>query len=153
MSRKILADLFNITRENMYHPKHNWTLSVQELLNESIGQAGLIRESLYSKPTSFLSHPLPECSCRIPSDEVPAQVTGKDGRLLYGGEDTCPEWMQRGMEMLKVEPGVTEKSKVDEVELPEYEADLDEQPETDETSGNTNTTLQFDQDEEMDPND
>ncbi|RVW31847.1 Protein embryo sac development arrest 30 [Vitis vinifera] len=151
--RKILADLFNITRENMYHPKHNWTLSVQELLNKSMGEEGLIRESLLSKPNSFLSHPLPECSCRIPSDEIPNQVKGNDGRLLYGGEDNCPEWMQRGMEMVKVDPGATERSKDDEVELPDYETDLDEQPENDDTSGNTNTTLPFDQDDEMDPND
>ncbi|RVW83725.1 Protein embryo sac development arrest 30 [Vitis vinifera] len=151
--RKILADLFNITRENMYHPKHNWTLSVQELLNKSMGEEGLIRESLLSKPNSFLSHPLPECSCRIPSDEIPNQVKGNDGRLLYGGEDNCPEWMQRGMEMVKVDPGATERSKADEVELPDYETDLDEQPENDDTSGNTNTTLPFDQDDEMDPND
>lgn len=151
--RKILADLFNITRDNMYHPKHNWTLTVQELLNKSMGEEGLIRESLLSKPNSFLSHPLPECSCRIPSDEIPNQVKGNDGRLLYGGEDNCPEWMQRGMEMVKVDPGATERSKADEVELPDYETELDEQPENDDTSGNTNTTLPFDQDDEMDPND
>lgn len=153
MSRKILADLFNITRENMYHPRHNWTIAVQELLNESMGQGGLIKESLLSKPTSFLSHPLPECSCRIPSDEITTQVKGKDGRILYGGEDTCPEWMQRGMEIIKVDPGAAEKGKAEEVELPEYETDLDEPPETDDASVNTNTTLLFDQDDEMDPND
>lgn len=153
MSRKILADLFNFTRENMYHPKHNWTLSVQQALNKSLSVEGLVRESLLSKPTSFLSHPLPECSCRIPSQEIPDQVKGSDGRLLYGGEDSCPEWMQRGMALVKVDPLATEKSKAEEVESPEDETDSDEQPDNDDTGGNTNMALLFDQDDEMDPND
>ncbi|KAK9290540.1 hypothetical protein L1049_008710 [Liquidambar formosana] len=151
--RKFLAELFNSSRDHMYHPKHNWTLTVQEHLNKSLGEDGLIRESLLSKPISFLSHPLPECSCRISSVEVPNQVKGSDGRFLYGGEDKCPEWMQHGLESVSLELAATEGGKFDENELPEYGTDLDEQPELDDSNNRTNTTLPLDQDEEMDPND
>ncbi|EEF36710.1 conserved hypothetical protein [Ricinus communis] len=98
--RKILAKFFKITRDNMYHPKQNWTLSVREHLNKSLREDGLIQQSLLSKPTSFLSHPLPECSCRISSSEFRTPVEGNDGRYLYGGEDECPEWIQRGQEVV-----------------------------------------------------
>ncbi|XP_061364070.1 protein EMBRYO SAC DEVELOPMENT ARREST 30 [Gastrolobium bilobum] len=92
--RKVIAELFNITRENLYHPKHNWTILVHEHLNKSMTEEGLIRQSLLSKPAMFLSHPLPECSCRIASTKVANRVRGEDSRFLYGDEDQCPKWMQ-----------------------------------------------------------
>lgn len=149
--RKFLAELFNGTRDNIYHPKHNWTISVQEHLNRSSGEDGLTRESLLSKPYSFLSHPLPECACRVSSGEVPNQVKGSDGRVLYGGEDKCPEWMQHGVDTVSLESAGTEGSTNDEPELPEYETDLGEQQESDDSNSRTDPLL--DQDEEMDPND
>ncbi|KAK8628288.1 hypothetical protein V6N13_063997 [Hibiscus sabdariffa] len=88
------AALFNSIRDNMYHPKHEWTLSVKEHLSRSLSEEGLIRQSLLSKPNSFLSHPLPECSCKISSLETAKQIKGKDGRVLYGDEHECPKWMQ-----------------------------------------------------------
>lgn len=150
--RKVLAELFNITRDNMYHPKHNWTLLVQEHLNKSLGEEGLIRQSLLSKPALFISHPLPECSCRISSGDVPTHVKGNDGRDLFGGEDECPKWMQHGEKTVLLE-SAGEGSKLDETESPEYEDDLDKQSESYESGGKTNVTLVWDQDEEMDPND
>ncbi|KAK9986839.1 hypothetical protein SO802_031790 [Lithocarpus litseifolius] len=150
--RKVLAELFNITRDNMYHPKHNWTRLVQEHLNKSLGEEGLIRQSSLSKPALFLSHPLPECSCRISSAEVPTHVKGNDGRILYGGEDECPKWMQHGEKTVSVE-SAGEGGKLDENESLEYEDDLDKQPESYESGGKVNVTLAWDQDEEMDPND
>ncbi|GMY14262.1 protein EMBRYO SAC DEVELOPMENT ARREST 30 [Fagus crenata] len=150
--RKVLAELFNVTRDNMYHPKHNWTLLVQEHLNKSLGEEGLIRQSLLSKPALFISHPLPECSCRISSGDVPTHVKGNDGRDLFGGEDECPKWMQHGEKTVLLE-SAGEGSKLDETESPEYEDDLDKQSESYESGGKTNVTLVWDQDEEMDPND
>lgn len=150
--RKVLAELFNITRDNMYHPKHNWTLLVQEHLNKSLGEEGLIRQSLLSKPALFISHPLPECSCRISSGDVPTHVKGNDGRDLFGGEDECPKWMQHGEKTVLL-ASAGEGSKLDETESPEYEDDLDKQSESYESGGKTNVTLVWDQDEEMDPND
>ncbi|XP_022747930.1 tubulin alpha-3 chain-like [Durio zibethinus] len=63
--RKTIAALFNVTRDDMFYPKRNWTLSAKEHLNRSLSEDGLIRQLLSSKPTSFLSHPLPECSNTI----------------------------------------------------------------------------------------
>ncbi|KAF4366342.1 hypothetical protein G4B88_026669 [Cannabis sativa] len=149
--RKFLAELLNITRDNLYHPKHNWTLVVQEHLNKSLGEEGLIRQSLLSKSASFISHPLPECSCRIPSAETPNIVRGKDARVLYGGEEECPKWMQHD-ENIVSESFAEEEGKTDDDDLLEYESNLVEQPESN-SSGITNTSLLFEQDEEMDPND
>ncbi|KAK6942484.1 GDP-fucose protein O-fucosyltransferase [Dillenia turbinata] len=149
--RKLIAELFNSTLDNMYHPKLNWTLSVQEHLNRSLGEHGLIRESLLSKPNSFLSHPLPECSCRITSSEVP-QAKDSDGRILFGGEDECPDWMRHGIEAVTLKAGGAEVDKVDETELSEYDTSLLEHNEESFESGRTNSSS-WDQDEEMDPND
>lgn len=150
-NRKILAELLNMTRDNLYHPKHNWTLKVQGHLNKSLGEEGLIRQSLLSKSAFFISHPLPECSCRIPSAETPILVRGENGQVLYGGEEECPKWMQHDEDVIS-ESFVEEEGKNDDDELPEYESNLVEQAELNNT-GNTNTSLIFDQDEEMDPND
>ncbi|KAI5316494.1 hypothetical protein L3X38_036201 [Prunus dulcis] len=148
--RKVVAELFNMTRDNVYHPKHNWTLSVQEHLKKSLGEEGLIRQSLLSKPGVFISHPLPECSCRISSAEVPVHVKGNDGRSVHGGEEECPKWMQHGQEVPLESTG--EEDKVEDNELSEYGSTLVEQPESND-SDRTNTSLVFDQDDEMDPND
>lgn len=144
--RKLLAELFNITRENMYHPKHNWTVSVKEHLNRSLDENGFIRQSLFSKPVSFLSHPLPECSCRTSSATVPNELKGKGGRFLYGGEDECPKWIQRGQEAGSLESA---GGKTDDSESSDY----DELPESDDGDSKNGTTLVFDRDEEWDPND
>ncbi|XP_054777733.1 protein EMBRYO SAC DEVELOPMENT ARREST 30 [Prosopis cineraria] len=149
--RKTLAELFNITRDNIYHPKHNWTVLVQEHLNNSLGEEGLIRQSLRSKPTMFLSHPLPECSCRVTSSAKPVNsVKSKDGRVLFGDEEECPKWMKHASQAGSgTEGGVM----VEDNGLPDYETnDLVEESES-EKNGKTNVTLIWEQDEEMDPND
>ncbi|KAK4838867.1 hypothetical protein QYF36_000644 [Acer negundo] len=150
--REVVAKLFNITRENMYHPKHNWTLSVKDHLNKSLGEDGLIRQSLFSKPVSFLSHPFPECSCRTLSVKVPDQLKSNDGRILYGGEDECPTWMKRSQEAGSVEATGVRNNDSD---LAEYESDTTELPESDDDgiTSKSSTALPFDRDDEWDPND
>lgn len=150
--RKVLAEFLNMTRDNMYHPKQNWTHLVQEHLNKSLGEEGLIMQFLLSKSASFISHPLPECSCRISSGEAPTRVRGGDGRVLYGGEEECPKWMQHDQDVIFSESLAEEEGKIEDIELLEYESNLVEQPESN-NNGNTNASLIFEQDEEMDPND
>lgn len=152
LNRKVLAELLNMTRDNMYHPKQNWTHLVQEHLNKSLGEEGLIRQFLLSKSASFISHPLPECSCRISSGEAPTRVRGGDGRVLYGGEEECPKWMKHDQDVIFSESLAEEEGKIEDIELLEYESNLVEQPESN-NNGNTNASLIFEQDEEMDPND
>ncbi|KAG7575891.1 GDP-fucose protein O-fucosyltransferase [Arabidopsis thaliana x Arabidopsis arenosa] len=145
LDRKVIQELFNITREDMYHPNRNWTLRVRKHLNSSLGESGLIRQSMLSKPRSFLSHPLPECSCRTSALEDSRQLRSDDGRFLYGGEDECPKWIKSA--------GV-EKSKTDDGDQPDYEHDLlAEQSETEEEFAKSKVASAFDQDEEWDPND
>ncbi|GLT87427.1 hypothetical protein SLE2022_055120 [Rubroshorea leprosula] len=142
--RKVIASLFNISHDDMYHPKHSWTLSVREHLNKSLSEEGLIRQSQLSKPRLFLSHPLPECSCRI----SPVKVTNElkfDDRFLYGDEDECPKWMQSDG---------AEGVKINDTELPEDDTDvIEQQPESDEGSNKDTLTALLDQDDEWDPND
>ncbi|XP_022718869.1 uncharacterized protein At1g04910-like [Durio zibethinus] len=146
--RKTIAALFNITCDDMYHPKHNWTLSAKEHLNRSLSADGLIRQSLLSKPTSFLSHPLPECSCRTSSVEITKPIKGKDGRILYGGEQECPKWMQSAG---------AEGVRNDDTESAEDDNDVVEQLEPNDADDGADVisslTSLIDHDEEWDPND
>lgn len=142
--RKVIASLFNITRDDMYHPKHSWTLSVKEHLNKSLSEEGLVRQSRLSKPRSFLSHPLPECSCRISPFKVTNELKFND-RYLYGDEDECPKWMKSDG---------AEGNKIDENEPLEDDGDMfDQQPESDEAGKKDSLALLFDRDDEWDPND
>ncbi|KAI5554770.1 hypothetical protein BDE02_19G037700 [Populus trichocarpa] len=152
--RRVLAELFNIIHDNLYHHNNRtWKRVVREHLNKSLSEDGLIRQSLLSKPTTFLSHPLPECSCRIPSAEVLKQVKGNDGRFLYGGEDECPRWMQLSQEDTRSESAVVEEGSDDNSES-EYENDGVEQQESDDSRGRSSLTqIPMDQDDEWDPND
>ncbi|KAF9661197.1 hypothetical protein SADUNF_Sadunf19G0042900 [Salix dunnii] len=153
--RRVLAELFNIIHDNLYHHNNRtWKRVVREHLNKSLSEDGFIRQSLLSKPTTFLSHPLPECSCRIPSAEVPKQVQDNDGRFLYGGEDECPRWMQLSQEDdPRSESAVAEEGSDDNSES-EYKNDGVEQKESDDSKGKSSLTqIPMDQDDEWDPND
>ncbi|XP_034924990.1 protein EMBRYO SAC DEVELOPMENT ARREST 30 isoform X2 [Populus alba] len=153
--RRVLAELFNVIHDNLYHHNNRtWKRVVREHLNKSLSEDGLIRQSLLSKPTTFLSHPLPECSCRIPSAEVRKQVKGNDGRFLYGGEDECPRWMQLSQEDTRAESAVVEEEGSDDNSEPEYENVGVEQQESDDSRGRSGLTqIPMDQDDEWDPND
>ncbi|KAJ8771669.1 hypothetical protein K2173_026846 [Erythroxylum novogranatense] len=145
--RKYLANLFNVIRDNMYHPKHNWTLSVREHLNKSLSEEGIIRQSLFSKPISFLSHPLPECSCRISPYKVSKQLKGNDGRLLYGGEDECPKWMQNNQKVVPSEAA----GEVSQDSMLESEEEMVDEQDSEDIDDKSSLTLPVD--DEWDPND
>ncbi|XP_057472006.1 protein EMBRYO SAC DEVELOPMENT ARREST 30 [Actinidia eriantha] len=138
--RKYLDELFNSTRDNFYHPKRNWTLSVREHLNKSLGEEGLERDFRLSKSKSFLSHPIPECSCRI-------LETTKIHRLSYEGDVECPKWMEEGFKTVGFQ-----KIRANESES-EDEEDLEEQLQSDDEGNMSSTTPLSEQDEEMDPDD
>ncbi|MBA0668638.1 hypothetical protein Goklo_001529 [Gossypium klotzschianum] len=142
--RKTIAALFNITRDDMYLPKRDWMLSVKEHLNRSLSEDGFFRQSLLSKPNSFLSHPLPECSCRIPSVETTKQIKGKDGGIVFGGEEECPKWMELAR---------AEGARNDDMESAEDDNDTVEQLEPDAVDATSSLTSLIDHDEEWDPND
>ncbi|KAL2942862.1 Protein EMBRYO SAC DEVELOPMENT ARREST 30 [Bienertia sinuspersici] len=138
-NRKYLAELFNGSSDNLYHPKRHWILSVREHLNRSVSDEGLLRELQLSKPNSFLSYPIPECSCRTTNS---AEILSS----LYGDVHECPKWMEKG---LKVN---LHDSIISTIESQEDDAELDKVMEPDE--GNSmQTKPSLEQDEEMDPDD
>lgn len=150
--RKVIFDLFNLTRDHVYYPGRNWSLSVQEHLNKSLGEDGLTRESQLSKPISFLAHPLPECSCRTSGyAKIPKAVVDSNKQVLYGGEDECPKWMQNVLPTVSLE-SVSQKLESDS-DTSEDEVDSDEQPEFDDKDSQKDSVQSSEQDEEMDPND
>jgi hypothetical protein len=134
--RKYLAELFNATNEHLYYPKRNWTLSVRKHLNNSLTAEGLTRGFRESKPLSFLSHPIPECSCRTPK-VLESQPSDPD-------EDTCPKWM---VDKLAAKENAASQSEQLEDEIDEAEVDSEDGEDS------TQSTPSLDQDEEMDPDD
>lgn len=138
-NRKYLTELFNSSSENLYHPKRSWILSVREHLNKSVGEEGLLRELRSSKPTAFLSYPIPECSCRTTNSP---DVIGS----LYRDVDECPKWMEKGLKVSLQDTVISGN------ESPEDDAELDKQLEPDEDDS-TQTKSSLEQDEEMDPDD
>ncbi|XP_072982025.1 protein EMBRYO SAC DEVELOPMENT ARREST 30 isoform X1 [Typha latifolia] len=148
-NRKTLAELFEAVSDNLYHTQHNWTVLVREHLNKSLSVDGFLAEALLSKPTSFLSHPLPECSCRTSKFlGIANAVKDRYGQLLYGGEEECSEQMVLNL----AKSSKADESKDDEEgELPEDDTDTEGQTESDNGGNDSNRPLE--QDEEMDPDD
>ena len=126
---------------------------MRDHLNRSLGLDGFIAEAQTSKPITFLSHPLPECSCRASKPaEISSLVKGPKGEVLYGGEDQCPEWMVRGLAMVIPKPTGTKDEGAEENEPPEDYADAEGLLDSDEGSRN-DASRPSEQDEEMDPDD
>ncbi|KAI3736340.1 hypothetical protein L6452_15879 [Arctium lappa] len=126
--RKFLANLFNITRDDLYFPKRNWTLAARQHLNNSLGEEGLDRQFLESKPISFLSHPIPECICTI------SKPIGQE----------CPKWMKDSSLRSKIEESNENEETDDEMDEGQLGNSEDE--------GRSKTEV-FERDSEMDPND
>lgn len=132
LCRNFLANLFNSSRDNLYFPSRNWTLEARKHLNNSLGEEGLKRQLLLSKPNSFLSHPLPECSCTV-SKPV--------------GNNECPKWLKDSFFNSRTQDSTT----ANENEQPNDETDEEEMGSDDEDG--TSRFFYLDQDQEMDPND
>ncbi|KAK9065184.1 hypothetical protein SSX86_016567 [Deinandra increscens subsp. villosa] len=130
--RKFLAKLFNSSSDNLYFPKRSWTLAAREHLNNSLGEAGLKRQLLHSKPISFLSHPIPECSC----------TTIKP----IGDHHECPKWLKDSVTKSRTQQTAT----TNENEQPDNDTD---ESQLDSEDQSISKDLMFDRDEEMDPND
>ncbi|PIN22026.1 hypothetical protein CDL12_05271 [Handroanthus impetiginosus] len=145
--RKYLTKLFNSTSDHLYHPPRNWTLAVRDHLNKSTAEFGIVRELHQSKPKSFLSHPLPECSCTtVKSADFLHTEKGSDLQILYETKDECPQALQKGLKSVGAQ-----ESSADDTETQEDETDT-ELPESDDNS-QADTMPSADQDEEMDPDD
>lgn len=98
-------------RDHMYEANHTWITSVRKLLKRSILE-GLVESSKRSKAFSFLSHPVPECSC-IKREHRVLNVSLVEADL--GVTHRCPQGMD----------GVAKRSK--DNNNAEREEDLDEE--------------------------
>ncbi|MQL73602.1 hypothetical protein Taro_005964 [Colocasia esculenta] len=151
--RKTIVGLFDAVHDHLYHPRRNWTSAVREHLNRSVGIEGLIVESRRSKLTSFLSHPLPECSCRTPeSSDLPMSLKGSSSEMLFGSEDVCPEWLSQNLVSVSQSSTVVKDDVGDDKEYGEDDMEMEGQTEPDEGS-KLDAARPSEQDEEMDPDD
>ncbi|KAI7724420.1 hypothetical protein M8C21_017263 [Ambrosia artemisiifolia] len=128
--RKFLANLFNSTQDHLYYPKRSWILAARKHLNDSLGEEGLERQLIQSKPLSFLSHPVPECSCTISKT---------------GDKNLCPKWIEASLAKSKLQEST-------ENEQPDYSDETDEQTDEEDES-KTHDSPSLEEDVEMDPDD
>ncbi|XP_012088106.1 O-fucosyltransferase 27 isoform X1 [Jatropha curcas] len=95
--RKEIAKLLDETREHLYQANDAWLTSMRRHLRRSLID-GVVEASTKSKLLSFLSHPVPECSCsgsdlteaslHASSPSAQAQV-----EAALGVTHHCPRWM------------------------------------------------------------
>ncbi|KAI9074843.1 hypothetical protein K1719_043193 [Acacia pycnantha] len=97
--RKEAARLIEEIRDNMYQANHTWLKSVRRHLRKVLVDE-LMEASKKSKQSSFLSHPVPECSCMrytsLDRSTTNASSTSTSSQLLtaLGGiPHQCPVWM------------------------------------------------------------
>ncbi|KAB5561030.1 hypothetical protein DKX38_005987 [Salix brachista] len=92
-NRKEVVKLLEENREHLYQANHTWLTSIRSHLRRSLID-GVIRASRKSKPSSFLSHPVPECSClRYDLTKRSPHSTGAPVEASLGITHHCPKWM------------------------------------------------------------
>ncbi|XP_057524110.1 O-fucosyltransferase 27-like isoform X2 [Amaranthus tricolor] len=88
-NRKEVAKLIDDLRESMHPTNRTWLSSIRKHLKQTLLD-GLVEAFNLSKPLSFLSHPIPECSCsrgeNSPSTDFNPRAALKIRRI-------CPAWM------------------------------------------------------------
>ncbi|GAB2238134.1 hypothetical protein Droror1_Dr00016036 [Drosera rotundifolia] len=85
--RKEISRLIDEIREMEFQPNRTWLSSVRKHMRNSLLD-GLMETSTKSKLSSFLSHPVPECSC---SGNRSARTQGP--AIGLGTLHACPSWM------------------------------------------------------------
>ncbi|KAL2329767.1 hypothetical protein Fmac_017348 [Flemingia macrophylla] len=98
--RKEAAKLVDEITDHMYQANHTWLKSVRRHLRKTLLD-GIIEASNKSKLLSFLSHPVPECSCsrRDSFSEVSKNSSSPSTSQLWkalGVAHRCPAWMDTG---------------------------------------------------------
>uniref|UniRef100_A0A6N2LFN3 O-fucosyltransferase family protein n=1 Tax=Salix viminalis TaxID=40686 RepID=A0A6N2LFN3_SALVM len=97
-NRKEVVKLLEENREHLYQANHTWLTSIRSHLRRSLID-GVIRASRKSKPSSFLSHPVPECSClRYDLTKRTPHSTGAPVEASLGLTHHCPKWMDKESE-------------------------------------------------------
>ncbi|XP_027075004.1 O-fucosyltransferase 27 isoform X1 [Coffea arabica] len=97
LDRKAVGKLLDEIREHLYQANHAWIKSVRRHLKRKLID-GLAKEFTGSKELSFLSFPVPECSCtRQISPEKISNVSSPSSSsklpAFVGDTRSCPSWM------------------------------------------------------------
>ncbi|KAL6961113.1 O-fucosyltransferase 27, variant 2 [Sarracenia purpurea var. burkii] len=98
LHRRQVVKLLEEIRDHLYQANHTWITSVRRHMRKSLLE-GLKHESTQSKPLSFLSHPIPECSCSRydPSTETAFRASSPSSQsqvqAALGVTHPCPVWV------------------------------------------------------------
>lgn len=95
--RKEVVKLLDEIGDHLYHANHTWLTSVRKHMRKTLLD-GLIEASTKLKPKSFLSHPVPECSCLMhdsteTSVHASSPSTQSQVQAALGVSHQCPAWM------------------------------------------------------------
>ncbi|XP_057982094.1 O-fucosyltransferase 27 [Malania oleifera] len=93
--RKEVVKLLEEIRDHLYQANRTWLTSVRTHLRRSLID-GITDSFTRSKPLSFLSHPVPECSClRHDPAEMSLHAPSPSSQLqaVLGIVHHCPAWM------------------------------------------------------------
>ncbi|GAB2288981.1 O-fucosyltransferase 27 [Dionaea muscipula] len=93
-NRKEIVRLMDEFRDMLYQPNRTWLSSARKHLKNSLLD-GLAEASTRSKPSSFLTHPVPECSCSSYSARTPSPSRSSP-EVSLGTLHSCPSWMSGG---------------------------------------------------------
>ncbi|XP_010261259.1 PREDICTED: uncharacterized protein At1g04910 [Nelumbo nucifera] len=110
--RKEVAKLLDENRDHLYQANQTWLTSIRKHLNKTLFD-GLTEASTKLKPLSFLSHPVPECSCWR-HDNLEESTHGRDLSIhelqaALGIEYRCPSWMDNKVVSLSPKDKATEE--------------------------------------------
>ncbi|XP_024969172.1 O-fucosyltransferase 27 [Cynara cardunculus var. scolymus] len=93
LDRKEIAKHMEEINDHLYEANHTWIKSVRNHLSKSLVD-GLTEESKASKSLSFLSFPVPECSC-LRSESTRPSTSQLPAALRVAR--SCPAWMGEGV--------------------------------------------------------
>ncbi|GAV60096.1 O-FucT domain-containing protein [Cephalotus follicularis] len=98
--RREVVKLLEDTRDHLYQVNRTWLKSARRHLRRTLLD-GLTEASTRSKALSFLSHPVPECSCMRHDLSEPSSHASSPNRSQSHVQDAlgvlhhCPAWMNK----------------------------------------------------------
>lgn len=104
-NRKQVVKFLEETRDHLYQANRTWLTSIRKHLRNSLLD-GLTEASVKSKSLSFLSYPVPECSCSSHDPAKSTSHTSSSSHSLHaalGSVHHCPAWMDTGVTSLSIE--------------------------------------------------
>uniref|UniRef100_A0A7N0T8H2 O-fucosyltransferase family protein n=1 Tax=Kalanchoe fedtschenkoi TaxID=63787 RepID=A0A7N0T8H2_KALFE len=121
-NRKEIVKLLDENQDHMYQANQTWLRSIRRQMRKSLLD-GLTEASTKSKAISFLSHPVPECSCLGSENAtISAHANPPYSQLhsLLGPVRRCPAWMTKGDSVSEFNSKETEE----DLDEPDYLAGL-----------------------------